>query len=162
MIKNSTRHNGLIDCGPVPDVEGGDEICLSLQTTGNTFEMGPFRSVSLINGMAFRAFPASIMGIDCNKGNARFLRLVFYERPELMESPRVVDISIALPNGCPHPYVFEVFDGYSGRGAFGFLNDPFRYYMVCISDKPALFSRELLQMAFSRFIVKDICIYPLS
>lgn len=151
MTKNSTRHNRLVDISPVPDVEGSDKICLTLKTTGYTSEERSFRSVPSIDRMAFRAFPARVTWIDNNHWNARFLSFVFYELTELVERPRVVDISIAPPNGCPHPYAFEVLDGYSERGAFGFLNDLLRYDMVGISRKPALLSGELLQMAFSRF-----------
>ena len=111
MIKNSTRYNRLADGSPVPDVEGCDEICLSLKTTGNASEMGSFWPVPLIRGMANGALPAGVMRINRNDWNTRFPCLVFYERPELVERPRIMDVPVALPNGCPHPYAAEVFNG---------------------------------------------------
>ena len=79
MIKNTTRHNRLADCSPVPDVEGSDEIGFSLNTTGNASEMGSFRPVLLAYGMAIGAFPACVTGINSDNGNARFPCLVFNE-----------------------------------------------------------------------------------
>ena len=81
MIKNSTRHNRLVDGSPVPDVEGSDEICLSLKTTGNTFKTRSFRPVIPAYGMAMGAFPAGVVWINGNDGDACFPCLVFYERP---------------------------------------------------------------------------------
>ena len=113
MTKNSTRHNGLADSSPVPDVEGSDKVRLSLKTTGNAPEEGSLRPVFPVGGMAFRAFPARVMWIDCDYEDAHFLSLVFNERPELVERLRVVDVPAAYPNSCPHPYAFEILDGYS-------------------------------------------------
>ena len=87
MIKNSTRCNRLADGSPVPDVEGSDEIRLTLKTTGNASEKRLFRSVFPVDGMAVWAFPAGVMGIDCDEWNARFPSLVFDERPDLVERP---------------------------------------------------------------------------
>ena len=49
MTKNSTRYNRLVDSSPVPDVDGSDEICLSLKPTGNASKSGSFRPVSFVN-----------------------------------------------------------------------------------------------------------------
>ena len=81
MIKNSARCNRLVDGSPVPDVEGSDEICLSLKTTGNTSEMRSFRPVPFVDDMAYLAFPAGVVWINGNDGDACFPCLVFYERP---------------------------------------------------------------------------------
>ena len=87
MIKNSARCNRLVDSSPVPDVEGGDIIGFSFETAGNAFEERSFRSVPPIDRMAFGAFPARVMRIYHNNGNAHFLSFVFNERPELIERP---------------------------------------------------------------------------
>ena len=87
MIKNSTRHNRLADGSPVPDVEGSNVISFTLKSTGNASKLRSFGSVFPVNGMAFRTFPAGVMGIDCDDWNARFPCLVFNERPDLMERP---------------------------------------------------------------------------
>ena len=87
MIKNSTRHNRLADGSHVPDVEGSNVISFTLKSTGNASKNGSFRPVLLAYGMAYRAFPAGVMGIDYDEGNARFPCLVFNERPDLMERP---------------------------------------------------------------------------
>ena len=94
LIKNSTRHNRLADSSPVPDVEGCDKICLSLNTTGNASEMGSFRPVLLAYGMAMGAFPAGVAWIYNDDRNAPFPCLVFYERPDLVERPRIVDTPV--------------------------------------------------------------------
>ena len=87
MIKNSTRYNRLADSSPVPDVEGSDKVRLSLKTTGNAPEERSFRSVFPVDRMAFRAFPTRVTRVNHNDRNARFLSLVFNERPELVERP---------------------------------------------------------------------------
>ena len=79
MTKNSTRYNRLADCSPVPDVEGCDEIRFSLNTAGNASEMGSFWPVAFADRMAIRAFPAGVMRINSDDGNARFPCLVFNE-----------------------------------------------------------------------------------
>ena len=150
MTKNSTRHNGLVDGSPVLDVKRGDKISFSLETTGNASKLGSFRPVLLAYGVANGAFPAGIPWFNNDNWNPSFLRLILYEGPELTESPRIMDILIAFPNSCPHPYATEVLNGNCGRGAFGFLNDFLRYYMVDIPDKAALPPRKLLQMTFRR------------
>ena len=106
MIKNSTRHSRLVDGSPVPDVEGCNEISLSLKPTGNASELGSFRPVTFVDGMAYGAFNAGVAWIHNDDGDACLRCLVFYERPELVERPRVVDVPVAFPNGCPHPYAF--------------------------------------------------------
>ena len=113
MTKNSTRHNGLADSSPVPDVVESNEISFSPKSTGYASEERSLRPVFPVGGMAFRAFPVRVMWIDCDYEDAHFLSLVFNERPELVERPRVVDVPAAFPNGCPHPYAFEILDGYS-------------------------------------------------
>ena len=70
MIKNSTRHNRLADSSPVPDVEGSDDIGFSLNTTGNASETGSFRPVLLICCVTIGAFPAGVVGIYNDDGNA--------------------------------------------------------------------------------------------
>ena len=47
--------------------------------------------------MAFMAFPAGVMGIDCDDWNARFPGLVLYEGHDLVERPRIVDVPVAFP-----------------------------------------------------------------
>ena len=106
MIKNSTRHSRLVDGSPVPDVEGCNEISLSLKPTGNASELGSFRPVPFVYGMAFWAFHAGAAWIHNYDMDAYLCCLVFDERPELVERPRVVDVPVALPNGFPHPYAF--------------------------------------------------------
>ena len=123
MIKNSTRYNRLADGSPVPDVEGSDEICLSLKTTGNTSEMRSFRPVPFVDDMAYLAFPAGVAGINSNDGNACFPGFVFNESPELVKRPRTVDIPVAFPSGCPHPNATEVLHGNCRGGAFCCLYD---------------------------------------
>ena len=56
--------------------------------------------------LAIGVFPADVMGIDCDYGDAHFLSLVFNERLDLVESLRIMDVPFAFPNGCPHPYSF--------------------------------------------------------
>ena len=111
MIKNSTRNNRLFDGSPVPDVEGCNEVCLSLKPTGNASEPGSFRPVTFVYGMAYGTFHARVACIHNDNGDAWLSCLVFDERPELVERPRVVDVPVAFPNGCPHPYAFLVFEG---------------------------------------------------
>lgn len=106
MIKNSTRYNRLVDDCPVPDVEGGDGIRFTLKTTGNTSEFRTFRPVSLIDGMTDGAFPACVFWIDNDNRDARFLGLVFNKRPELVESPRRMDIAVLLSNLCEREFPF--------------------------------------------------------
>ena len=101
MIKNRTRRNRLIDRSPDPDVDGSDEIRFFLKTTGNASKPGSFRPVLSSYGMAIGAFPAGVIWIDHDDGNPCFPCLVFYERPELVKWPRVVDVHISFPNGCP-------------------------------------------------------------
>jgi hypothetical protein len=96
MIENSLRHNGLADSSPVTDVEGCYEISFPLKTTGNAFEMGSFRSASLIYEMAPGAFPACVIWFDHDNGNARLSRLVLNERPELMKGPGIMDIPVTF------------------------------------------------------------------
>ena len=148
MIKNSTRYNRLVDSSPVPDVDGSDEIRFSLKATGNASKPGSFRPVLSSYGMAIGAFPAGVVWIDHDDGNACFPCLVFYERPELVERPRIVDVPVAFPNSCPHPDSTEVFNGNCGGGAFSFMYDLTGYYMVGIPDESALLPGELLQMTF--------------
>ena len=100
--------------------------------------MGSFRPVLLAYGVAIGAFPAGVAWIHNDDGDAHPFCLVFDERPELIKRPRVVDVPVALPNGCPHPDFTEVFNGNCGRGAFCCLNDLLRYYMVGVPGKPAL------------------------
>ena len=79
MIKNSTRYNRLVDSSPVPDVDGSDVIRFSLKSTGNASKSGSFRSVLPSYGIAIGAFPAGVVCIDHDDGNACFPCLVFYE-----------------------------------------------------------------------------------
>ena len=92
--------------------------------------MALFWSVPLIRGMANGAFPAGVVWVNHSDWNTRFPCLVFHERPELVERPRIMDVPVALHNGCPHPYAAEVFNGNRGRGPFGFPNDLLRYYIA--------------------------------
>ena len=87
MIENNLRHNRLADGSPVPDVEGSDEVCFSLETTGNASKPGSFRPVFPAYGMAIGTFPAAVARIHRDDGNAHFFCLVFDERPELVERP---------------------------------------------------------------------------
>ena len=132
MIKNSTRYNRLVDSGPVPDVDRSDEIRFSLKATGNAPETGTFWSVYFVDDMANGTFPAGTMWIDHDDWNPCFPCLVFYERPELVKRTRIVDVHVSFPNGCPHPYAFEILDSNCGGGAFGFMHDLTGYYMVGI------------------------------
>ena len=151
MIKNSTRYNRLADSSPVPDVEGCNEISFSLKTTGNASKPGSFWPVFPAYGMAIGTFPAAVAWIHRDDGNAHFFCLVFDELSKLVESPRIVDVPVAFPNGCPRPYAAEVFNGNRRRGAFGFLNDLLRYHMVGVPGEPALLPGELVQMSPCRF-----------
>ena len=144
MIKNSTRHNRLVDGSPVPDVEGCNEVCLSLKPTGNASELGSFRPVPLVYGMACWAFHDSVACIHNDNGDACLSCLVFDERPELVERPRVVDVPVAFPNGCPHPYAFYVFEGNDRRGVLSCLQDLSGYDVVGIPGEPALLLGEFL------------------
>ncbi len=87
MIKNSTRHNRLVDGSPVPDVEGCNEVCLSLKPTGNASELGSFRPVTFVYGMAYGTFHAGVAWIHNDNRDACLSCLVFDERPELVERP---------------------------------------------------------------------------
>ena len=98
MIKNSTRYNRLVDSNTDPDVDGSYEIRFSLKATGNASKSGSFRPVLSSYGMAIGAFPAGVAWIDHDDGNACFPCLVFYERPELVERPRIVDVHVSFPN----------------------------------------------------------------
>ena len=148
MIENNTRYNRLVDSSPVPDIEGCNEIRFTLKTTGNTSKKRSFCPVPSVNEMTLGAFSASIFWVYNGHWNAGFPSLVLNEGTELMECPGVVDVPIAFPNGCPHPYAFEALDGYGGQGAFGVLYNLFRYDMVRIPGEPALFSGEFLKMVF--------------
>ena len=70
MVKNITRYNRLVDSSPVPDVDGSDEIRFSLKATGNASKLGSFRTVLPIYDMAIGAFPAGVVWIDHDHGNA--------------------------------------------------------------------------------------------
>ena len=98
--------------------------------------------------MAIWAFPAGVVWIDHDGWNSCFPCLVFYERPELVKRPRVVDVHFSFPNGCPHPYAFEILHGSGGRVAFGFMHDLTGYYMAGIPCESALLPGELLHMTF--------------
>ncbi len=148
MIKNSTRYNRMVDSTHVPDIEGCDEIRFSIKTAENTFEPGLFRPVLPAYGMAFGAFPVGVMRINGYDGNANFPCLVFYKLPEMVESPRIMDVPVAFPNGHPHPNSIEVFNGNRRGGAFGFLNNLLGYHKVGIHGEPALLPGEFLQMVF--------------
>ena len=134
MIRNIARHNRLADSSPVPDVEGSDEIGFSINTTGNASKMGSFRPVLLICCVTIGAFPAGGVRADHDDGNAHFPCPVLHEQPDLVERPRIMDVPVAFPNGCPHPNSTEVFNGNCGGGAFGFMHDLTGYYMVGIPD----------------------------
>ena len=81
-------------------------------------------------------------------GMPTFFCPVFYERPELVKRPRVVNVHVSFPNGCHHPYAFEILHGSGGRVAFGFMHDLAGYYMAGIPDESALLPGELLHMTF--------------
>ena len=151
MIKNSTRHNRLVDSSPVPYVEGGNEIRFSLKSTGNAFEMGSFNPVPFVDCVACRALPAGIVWFDHNDGNARFLSFVFNEHPKLAERPGVVNIPVAFPDSCPHPDAIEILNGDGGRDVSGFPGDLLRYGMVVDSGESAFFAGKLLQMSLCGF-----------
>ncbi len=108
MIKNNLRYNRLADGNPVPYVEGSDGACFTLRTTGDASENGSFRSIAFVYSMAIGLLPVGVMWINYNDGNARFLYLVLYKQPDLEERPRIVDVPVAIPNSCPHPYAFKV------------------------------------------------------
>ena len=89
-----------------------------------------------------------LCGSTMMTGMPTFFCPVFYEWLELVERPRAVDVHVASPNGCPHPYALELLHGSGGRVAFGFMHDLTGYYMAGIPCESALLPGELLQMTF--------------
>ena len=61
MVCDNPRYNRQVDNYPVPYVEGSNEIGFSFVTTQNAPELGSFMPISLVDGMADRAFLTGIV-----------------------------------------------------------------------------------------------------
>ena len=134
MIKNNLRYNRLADGSPVPHVAGSDEARFTLRTTGDASENGSFRSIAFVYSMAIGAFPAGVMWINYNDGNAQSFTL--YSINNLIRRkdhelwmyllPFLMVVLILMPS--------RFFDGNCGGDAFGFMNNLLRHQVCKIQN----------------------------
>jgi hypothetical protein len=128
MVRKSPRDVWLIDCNPA-DVHGSDMVSEPNESATHAFEAFSmpvlFRYVATI-----RAGSACVLWIHKSKRNACQLSLIFNEALKLTKAPRMLDASLVLVNRYPTADTFEIFEGYSAVGVFGFRNQRFGNDMV--------------------------------
>ena len=78
---------------------------------------------------------AGVARVNPDQRDARTLRLVIEERPQLCKAPSMQRRTLVLPSLYPAPDATEVFNGNSTRGAFSELYDSFGNFVVGVSDK---------------------------
>lgn len=130
---------------PCSNVESSVNICISNVTTVCTTEV---LAVPNTNATAFMASLRSICRRDCDYFNAIHLALVFKERTELIEAPRVASPTeslIAFLGTHTPSDILQVLNGNAFVFFLCFRYDLFTYAMIDNSGKPSFTSFQPFQ-----------------
>jgi len=107
------------------------------------------RTVTLINTTAVRTDTRSIARVNKFNYDPRQYRLVFDKATQLPECPRVMLPPLAMPNRDSVSYTAQIFNSDTSASVFSLCNNSLTDSVIDIGGKPPLFTRALLEKAFS-------------